>query len=83
MTLPPIILDSLDLSAAERRLVTSALAQAGSLVAAARLLGITRHALKRRIAKHGIDWGLGEAPGSPFSVPRPGPRRLDIARAGR
>jgi transcriptional regulator with GAF, ATPase, and Fis domain len=69
MTVPPIVLDSLDLCAAERRLVASALTQAGSLVAAARLLGITRHALKRRIAKHRIDWDRGVAPGELPSAP--------------
>jgi DNA-binding NtrC family response regulator len=33
-----------------------ALATAGSIVEAAQLLGVTRHALKRRIIKHRIEW---------------------------
>ena len=55
-TPPPPILDSFGLSVAERRLCTQALELTGSLVEAARLLGCTRHALKRRIIKHGIEW---------------------------
>jgi len=50
-----LILDSLNLAAAERRLCTEALAQAGNIVGAAALLGITRHAMKRRIIKLGLD----------------------------
>lgn len=45
-----------NLHAAERLLVELALATAGSIVEAAPLLGITRHALKRRIIKHNIRW---------------------------
>lgn len=51
-----IVLTSHDLGAAERFLVESALLQAGSIVEAAQLLGITRHALRRRIVKHRIAW---------------------------
>ena len=34
----------------------TALGHAGNIVGAAELLGITRHALKRRIVKLGIPW---------------------------
>ena len=52
----PIVLDSLNLATAERKLCEEALTSAGSIVDAANLLGITRHALKRRIVKHQIEW---------------------------
>lgn len=51
-----ITLDTYNLVAAERRLVEEALRRAGSVIEAAKLLGITRHAVKRRIIKHGIKW---------------------------
>jgi len=51
-----VVLDSLDLATAERKLCSEALHAAGSIVEAANLLGITRHALKRRIVKHRIAW---------------------------
>jgi hypothetical protein len=51
-----IALDTYNLTAAERLLCETALTTAGSIVEAAKLLGITRHALKRRIIKHGIRW---------------------------
>lgn len=60
--LPPIALDDLNLEAAERRLCVEALGLAGNIVGAARLLGITRHALKRRIIKLEIRWFRGAAP---------------------
>jgi len=52
----PIILLSYDLAAAERQLCAAALEAAGGIVPAARLLGVTRHALKRRMLKHQIEW---------------------------
>ena len=52
----PIVLDSLNLASAERKLCEEALISAGSIVEASSLLGITRHALKRRIIKHQIEW---------------------------
>ena len=55
-TPPPPILGSYDLAATERLLCTQALESTGSMAEAARLLGCTRHALKRRITKHRIDW---------------------------
>jgi len=51
-----IQLESLNLHAAERLLCEQALQKSGSIVEAAKVLGITRHALKRRIIKHRIDW---------------------------
>ncbi len=52
----PIALDTLNLADAERKLCEEALRSGGSIVEAANLLGITRHALKRRIIKHRIEW---------------------------
>ena len=52
----PVPLNSYNLAAAEKALCVAALEQGGSIVEAARMLGITRHALKRRIVKHAIDW---------------------------
>jgi len=40
----------------ERETITAALDEAGSIVEAASLLGITRHSLKRRIIYHRIEW---------------------------
>ncbi len=51
-----IELETLNLAFAERLLCETALHETGSIVEGARLLGITRHALKRRIIKHSIDW---------------------------
>ena len=53
---PRIELEDLNLETAERRLCLGALERGGNIVAAAELLGITRHALKRRIIKLGIRW---------------------------
>jgi hypothetical protein len=47
------------LSNAERRLCVEALATTGSIADAATLLGVTRHALKRQIIKHRIEWPSG------------------------
>ncbi len=58
-----VVLDDLNLHKAERLLCERALAEAGTIVEAAKLLGITRHALKRRIIKHGIDWPPRKAAG--------------------
>jgi DNA-binding protein Fis len=49
--MPQITLEDFNLAAAERRLCVAALDLAGNMVGAAQLLGITRHALKRRIIK--------------------------------
>lgn len=48
--------DDYNLRSAERTLLELALTRTGSIVEAARLLGITRHALIRRIVKYGIRW---------------------------
>lgn len=50
------VVDSLNLRELERMACQTALEQAGSIVEAAHLLGITRHALKRRIIIHNIRW---------------------------
>jgi DNA-binding NtrC family response regulator len=55
-TRPPIVLEDFNLEAAERRLCVEALSAGGSIVRAAEILGITRHALKRRIIKLRISW---------------------------
>ena len=62
-----------NLEHAEHRLCVEALTAAGSLVGAAELLGITRHALKRRIIKFRIAWPSDGA-GRPVGV--------ETARAG-
>lgn len=48
---------SLKLVDAEILLIKEAMKRAGSIVGASALLGITRHALKRRIIKHEL-WEL-------------------------
>jgi DNA-binding NtrC family response regulator len=53
---PPITLEDFNLEAAERRLCVEALGLAGNIMGAAQILGITRHALKRRIIKLEIRW---------------------------
>jgi transcriptional regulator with GAF, ATPase, and Fis domain len=53
---PPITLDDFNLDAAERRLCAEALGLAGNIVGAAKILGVTRHALKRRIIKLDLRW---------------------------
>lgn len=52
--MPVPILDSHNLESAERRLVKSALEIAGTIRDAAKLLGLTRHSLKRRMLKFGF-----------------------------
>jgi len=60
MTTPPpdihITLPHLDLSMAERRLISEALLCTKTLVEAAALLGINRQTLRRLISKHSIEW---------------------------
>lgn len=63
-----IILEDFNLEAAERRLCVAALEIAGNIVGAAQLLGITRHALKRRMVKLRID-----RPQAPSTAPAPAP----------
>lgn len=60
--MPQIILEDLNLEAAERRLCSDALELAGNIVGAANLLGITRHAMKRRIIKLRITWPRSTQP---------------------
>lgn len=51
-----LVVDSLNLTTAERLLIERALKQGGSIIEASKLLDTTRHAVKRRIIKHGIKW---------------------------
>jgi hypothetical protein len=67
----PIVLDTLNLADAERKLCEEALVAAGSIVEAANLLGITRHALKRRIVKHTIEWPKPRVTSLPRAVESP------------
>ena len=60
---PPITLEDFNLDAAERRLCVEALGLAGNIVGAAKILGVTRHALKRRIIKLDIRWSRNAATG--------------------
>ena len=64
LTIPTLNLDD-----AERMLCVEALARSGSIIKAARLLGITRHAFKRRIIKHGIRWSRSPRAALPESAP--------------
>jgi DNA-directed RNA polymerase subunit N (RpoN/RPB10) len=57
-----IVLDSFNLTSAERLLCETALHTAGNIVGAAALLGITRHACKRLIIKHNIRWPRTTSP---------------------
>ena len=68
---PNLHLDDFHLLTAERKLCTAALHTAGSIVAAAELLGITRHALKRRIIKLQIEWPPLTTYRGPFAVTPP------------
>jgi transcriptional regulator with GAF, ATPase, and Fis domain len=54
--MPQLVLEDFNLESAERRMCVAALELAGSIGVAAKLLGITRHALKRRIIKLRIEW---------------------------
>ena len=51
-----IAIDTFNLDTVERRLCELALHNTGSLGKAAEALGISRHALRRRIIAHKIDW---------------------------
>jgi transcriptional regulator with GAF, ATPase, and Fis domain len=51
-----LTLDTYNLASAERRLCIEALSASGNIVGAAKLLGITRHSMKRRIIKLNIAW---------------------------
>ena len=67
----PILLEDLNLRKAERTLCQTALHKAGSIVEAAQLLGITRHALKRRMIKHQIEWPPKAVERVPRVAPQP------------
>jgi hypothetical protein len=65
----PILLEDLDLRKAELLLCQSALSRARSIGEAAQLLGITRHALKRRMLKHRLEWPRTLQPEALSGVP--------------
>jgi DNA-binding NtrC family response regulator len=72
--MPQLVLEDLNLAAAERRLCLAALEHGGNLVNAAKLLGITRHAMRRRIIKLQITWPQPAAqiqPSAPSLSPSP------------
>jgi DNA-binding NtrC family response regulator len=75
MDRPPLslILDDLNLEDAERRLCVTALETAGNIVGAAELLGITRHAFKRRMIKLGLDRPRATAARKSRDLPGQGP----------
>ena len=52
----PLVFDTFNLLSNERDACVAALAEGGNIAEASKLLGITRHALKRRIVKHRINW---------------------------
>lgn len=51
-----ITLPTLEIEEADRLITVAALKAAGSIVGAAELMGLTRHAVKRRITKHNLRW---------------------------
>ena len=67
----PITIDTYSLRDVERTICDQALSTTGSIVEAAKILGITRHALKRRIIKLGIPYSRG--PGQILPEPSPAP----------
>ena len=54
-----VSLTSYNLEGAEKAVIIAALEVDGTILGASQILGITRHALKRRIIKHRIMWPLG------------------------
>jgi hypothetical protein len=69
-----LVIDTFNLTTVERMLCVEALNTAGTIVDAASLLGITRHALKRRIIKHEIAWP--PRPRAVIADPTPEPGRM-------
>lgn len=59
---PVLTVHSFNLREAERALCVAALHETGSIGEAAQGLGLTRHALARRITKHRIEWPRRPAP---------------------
>lgn len=64
-----ILLEDLNLNAAERRLCEHALDATGKIVEAAQLLGVSRHTLSRKIIKHQIRWPRVPSPEADVSDP--------------
>ncbi len=69
-----LVLEDLNLANAERRLCLEALTTAGNIVGASALLGITRHAMKRRIIKMRIDWPSRRGYASVVTAVQPAPQ---------
>ena len=67
--MPPLLLEDLNLPSAERRLCATALETTGNIVGAAQLLGITHHALKRRMIKLDIARPRGFVGDTPRAEP--------------
>ena len=82
-----------NLESVERMVIVEALNAAGTIVDAASLMGITRHALKRRIIKHNIAWPprARHHEGDPqagdrvryWTGVREGPGKIGVATTGR
>jgi DNA-binding NtrC family response regulator len=72
-TKPRIAIDTFNLDTVERRLCELALANTGSIGRAAEALGISRHALRRRIILHKINWSIELEPGEEDGVHEEGP----------
>lgn len=70
----PVTLPDLSLAGAERHLCVEALKRTGSLIEAAELLGTNRHALRRLIAKHNIEWWPYAQQQARWAAPRQQPR---------
>ena len=63
-----LTIETFNLNTVERTLCVEALTTAGTIVDAAGLLGLTRHALKRRIIKHRIEWPLRRQAAAPTTT---------------
>lgn len=63
-----LTIETFNLNTVERTLCVEALTTAGTIVDAAELLGLTRHALKRRIIKHRIEWPVRRPPAGPTTT---------------
>lgn len=73
-----LVLEDLNLAAAERRMVLDALEAAGSVQGAAEALKITRHALVRRMIKLKIEWSAPPHEPLPLERTLAHRRRIEI-----
>ena len=65
-----VSLTSYNLEGAEKAVIVAALEVDGTILGASQIIGITRHALKRRIIKHRIMWPLGTCAAPPIASAR-------------